>query len=70
MEDVESNPGLSYGGAYGIKWIVEGTFPQENTWFGETAGIQCTCNAYYAIIISAITKHLTLESNWIQLHTR
>ena len=52
IKGIESNPRLSYRGAYGIKKAVQGTFHQGNTRFGETAGIQCTSNAYFAIIFS------------------
>ena len=53
-EGIQSNPGPSYSGAYEIKKAVQGTFHQGNTRFGETAGIQCTSNSYFAIIFSEI----------------
>ena len=56
IEGIKSNPGPSYGGAYGIKKAVQGTFHQENTRFWETVGIQCISNACFAIIFSAIKK--------------
>ena len=59
-EGIQSNPGPSYSGAYGIKKAVQVTFHQGNTRFGETAGIQCTSNSYFAIIFSEI-KSFTLE---------
>ena len=56
IEGIESNPGPSYSGAYGIKKAVQGTFHQGNTRLRETAGIQCTSDAYFAIIFTAIKK--------------
>ena len=56
IEGIESNPRPSHGGAYEIKKAVQSTFHQGNTQFGETAGIQCSSNAYFAIIFSAIKK--------------
>ena len=47
---------VSYGGTYGIKKAVQGIFHQGNNRFGEIAGIQCTSNAYFAIIFSVIKK--------------
>ena len=65
IEDIESNPGPSYVGAYGIKNAVQGTFHQGNTRFGETADIQCTSNAYFAIIFSAIKIWKATEINYV-----
>ena len=45
IEGTESNPASPYAGAHGIKKAVQGTFHQGYTWFGKTAGIQCTNNA-------------------------
>ena len=39
-----------------LKKAVQGTFHLGDTRFGETAGIRCTTNAYFAIIFSAIKK--------------
>ena len=44
---------------------VQGTFHQENTRFGETAGIKCTSNAYFAIIFSAMKKVSLWKTNEI-----
>ena len=44
--DIETNPGPTYN----LDKIVHGSFYQGNSQlFGETAGIQCTCNALYAL---------------------
>lgn len=54
MEGIESNQGLLYGGTYGVRTAVQGTFHQGNSRFSETAGIKCTSNAYFAIMFSTI----------------
>ena len=61
IDSIQSNPGALYDRAYRIKKAVQATFYQQNTRFGETAGIQCTSNAYFAIIFSEI-KSFILES--------
>ena len=50
--DVESNPGT----AYNIQKSVLGSFHQAHTKFGNSAGIQCSCNALYAICFSIIKR--------------
>ena len=50
--DIESNPGPSYK----IEKVVSGTFHQAHPKFGDSAGIQCACNALYAICFSLIKK--------------
>ena len=50
--DIESNPGP----AYSIKKSVLGSFHQAHVKFGETAGIQCSCNALYSICFSIVKK--------------
>ena len=68
IEGIESNPGPSCGGAYGIKKGLQGTFHQGNTRFGETASIHCTSNADFAIMFSAIKKDSlwkAIEVNYI-----
>ena len=49
--DVESNPGPT---TYNIVKIVKASFHQGNLMFGETAGIQCACNALFAICYTKI----------------
>ena len=48
--DIESNPGP----ATNIQKVVLGSFHQGHLKFGSTAGIQCSCNALYAICFSVI----------------
>ena len=44
--DIETNPGLTYN----MEKIVHGSFHEGNSQlFGETTGIQCACNALYAL---------------------
>ena len=50
--DVESNP----GSAYNIQKSVLGSFHQAHTKFGNSAGIQCSCNALYALCFSIIKR--------------
>ena len=51
--DIESNPGPSVNK---IQKSVLGSFHQGHPKFGDTAGIQCLCNAVYAICFSVIKK--------------
>ena len=50
--DIESNPGPMHT----IQKFVLGSFHQAHVKFGDTAGIQCSCNALYAICFSVIKK--------------
>ena len=52
--DIESNPGLPVTGK--IQKVVLGTFHQGHVKFSDTAGIQCSCNALYAICFSIVKK--------------
>ena len=52
--DIESNPGPPVTGK--IQKFVLGTFHQGHAKFGDTAGIQCSCNALYAICFSIVKK--------------
>ena len=52
--DIESNPGPPVTGK--IQKVVLGTFHQGHTKFGDTAGMQCSCNALYAICFSIVKK--------------
>ena len=54
--DVESNPGPT---TFNPLKVVQGSFHQGNPKFGNTAGIQCTCNSLFAICWSVI-KRVTL----------
>ena len=54
--DIESNPGPSTTIAGIIQKVVLGTFHQGNSKFADTAGIQCSCNALYAICFSIVKK--------------
>ena len=51
--DIESNPGPATSE---ILKVVSGTFNQGHPKFANTAGIQCACNALYAICFSIIKK--------------
>ena len=53
--DVESNPGPTYN----IVKSVKASFHQGNPMFGLTAGIQCACNALFAICWSRIKNCVT-----------
>ena len=57
--DVESNPGPTT--CYHQK-SVSGAFHQAHLKFGDTAGIQCSCNALCAICFSIIKKISTWKS--------
>ena len=51
--DIETNPGPTYN----LEKIVHGSFHQGNSQlFGETAGIQCACNALYALCWTQIKQ--------------
>ena len=51
--DIETNPGP----AYNLEKIVHGSFHQGNSQlFGETADIQCACNALYAVCWTQIKQ--------------
>ena len=51
--DIETNPGPTYN----LEKIVHGCFHQGNSQlFGETAGIQCACNALYALCWTQIKQ--------------
>ena len=53
--DIESNPGPSPI-VNKIQKAVLGTFHQGHSKFGNTAGIQCLCNALYAVCFSVVKK--------------
>ena len=44
--DVESNPGPT---TYTLLKVVQGSFPQGDPKFGQTAGIQCVCNSLFSL---------------------
>ena len=51
--DIETNPGPTYA----LEKVVHGSFHQGNRQlFGETAGIQCACNALYALCWTQIKQ--------------
>ena len=51
--DIETNLGPTYN----LEKIVHGSFHQGNSQlFGETAGIQCACNALYALCWTQIKQ--------------
>ena len=51
--DIETNPGPTYN----LEKTVHGSFRQGNSQlFGETAGIQCACNALYALCWTQIKQ--------------
>ena len=50
--DVESSPGPTYN----IQKSVLGSFHQAHAKFGDSAGIQCSCNALYSICFSIIKR--------------
>ena len=60
--DVESNPGptTTY---HNIQRSVSGAFHQAHIKFGDTAGIQCSCNALYSICFSIIKK-VSIWKSW------
>ena len=51
--DIESNPGPSQITGK-IEKVALGIFHQGHSIFGDTAGIQCPCNALYAICFSIV----------------
>ena len=63
-EGIESNPGPTTptGVASNIKKYVFGSCHQGHAKFGDTAGIQCTSNAYLSICFSLIKKVSTWKS--------
>ena len=50
--DIESNPGPATSE---ILKVVSGTFNQGHPKFANTAGIQCACNALYAICFNHLS---------------
>ena len=58
--DIESNPGPV---TYKIQKSVSGTFHQGHSKFGNTSGIQCCCNALFAICFSLIKK-VSIWKSW------
>ena len=50
--DVESNPGQTYA----IEKVVSGSFHQDSTTFGTTAGMQCAWNSLFALCFSQVKK--------------
>ena len=58
--DIEMNPGPD---TYKIQKSVSGSFHQAHTKFGNSAGIQCSCNALYAIFFSII-KNVSVWKSW------
>lgn len=62
--DVESNPGPTFS----LRRAVTGTFHQGDLRFGETAGIQCACNALYSLCwsqIKSISKWKEVDLDYI-----
>ena len=56
-EGIEINPGPEYSNRnYKIKKAVQASHYQGNSKYGEPAGMQCNCNAYFAIIFSVINS--------------
>ena len=53
--DIESNPGPAPI-SNKIRKVVLGSFHQGHPKFGDTSGIQCSCNALYAVCFSVIKK--------------
>ena len=51
--DTESNPGQ----AYRVLKTVSGSIHQGRPKFGLTAGVQCSCNALFAICGPTVRKH-------------
>ena len=60
-DDIESNPGPR---SFKIAKFVHGSFHQGHVKFVETAGIQCACNALFALCWSTV-KRVTMEKQWI-----
>ena len=60
--DIESNPGPGPS-SYTIQKSVLGSFHQAHVKFGDTAGIQCSCNAMYAMCFSLIKK-VSVWKSW------
>ena len=58
--DIESNPGPV---TYKIQKAILGTFHQGHSKFGSTSGIQCCCNALYAICFSLVKK-VSIWKSW------
>ena len=55
--DIESNPGPGPASISNrIQKVVSGNFHQGHSKFGNTAGIQCSCNALFAICFSIVKK--------------
>ena len=46
-----------------IKKVVLGSYHQGNLKYGETAGIQCTSNAFIAVCFSAV-KNVSIWKSW------
>ena len=60
--DIESNPGpVTY--KYNIQKAVLGTFHQGHSKFGNSSGIQCSCNALYALCFS-LMKKVSIWKSW------
>ena len=53
--DIESNPGPPPV-AYKIQKAILGTFHQGHSKFGNSSGIQCSCNALFALCFSLMKK--------------
>ena len=51
--DIESNPGPR---SFKIAKFVQGSFHQGHVKFGQTAGIQCACNALFALCWSTVKR--------------
>ena len=58
--DIESNPGPK---SFHVAKIIEGSFHMGHVKFGETAGIQCACNALFSLCWSSV-KRVTLWNTW------
>ena len=55
-EDIETNPGP-------IRRVIRGSFHQGDQRFGQTAGMQCMCNALYSVGYLIIRK-VRYSSTW------
>ena len=61
--DIEINPGPGPTPFVNkIQKVVLGNFHQGNLKFGNTAGVQCACNALFAICFSVVKKKFSLEA--------
>ena len=62
--DIESNPGPPVDSVtFKIEKAVLGSFHQGHSKFGSSSGIQCSCNALYAICFS-LMKKVSIWKSW------